>query len=357
MKLCLSLFAAALIFPALGQGQPEISFSETSYNFGLVKEEDGPVDHTFLFVNKGKQPLMITGVSASCGCTTSGWSADTIAPGKLGFVKARFDPFNRPGAFKKSLTVASNGDPNIVSLYIEGFVRAKPRSIADEFPAKQGALRLKYASLNMGSIKNNSMTTRGFEVYNDSDAPLIFTKEIKKPGNIDISFNPDTLQPYGRGSIVASFDPSGSELGYTAEDIVIRTLEAEGMNEKNLRIVGVVEDYFPPMTAEELAKAPSMNIDRTSFDFGSVAAGSKIKADFTVSNTGKEELTIKKVRSSCDCIEAVVEKNSLKKNEQAVITAIFDTTGLEGSQTKTVAIFTNDPRQPMKVMRISGKVN
>src|SRR5690606_2810425 len=157
IRFCFSLVAAFLVISALTYGQPEISFSETSYNFGLIKEEEGPVEHTFLFVNKGNEPLTIAGVSASCGCTTSGWTEEPVAPGKLGFVKARFDPFNRPGAFKKSLTVTSNGDPNIVTLYIEGFVRAKPRSIADEFPAKLGSLRLKYATLNMGSVKKNAL--------------------------------------------------------------------------------------------------------------------------------------------------------------------------------------------------------
>lgn len=357
IKFNLVLFAFLLNISVFAQNHPEISFSETSYDFGLVKEEEGPVDHTFLFVNKGKQPLVITGVTASCGCTTTGWSEDAIPAGKLGFVKAQYNPLNRPGAFKKSLTVTTNGDPNIVTLYIEGFVKAKPRSIVDEFPAKLGAIRVKYASLHMGNVKNNAVASRSFEVYNDSEQPLEFSKDVQSPSHVAVSFSPEVLQPHARGNIIVSFDPKDSELGFATEDIVIQTSGSEGVSQQKMRVVAVVEEYFPPMTADQLAKAAAISIDKSVHEFGSVKSGSKVSATFTISNSGKEDLLIRSVKSNCDCVTASVEKTQLDRNDRTVVNAVFDTTGRQGSQVKTITIFTNDPKQPMKVVRITGKVD
>ena len=53
--------------------QPKIGFSKESHDFGLVKEGD-IASYEFKFVNTGDQPLVISSVKASCGCTTPFWT-------------------------------------------------------------------------------------------------------------------------------------------------------------------------------------------------------------------------------------------------------------------------------------------
>ena len=99
------MLAVTLFSHSNAQQQEKLKFDERNYKFGSVKEEDGPVTHEFQFTNTSNDTIVVKGVKASCGCTTPGWSKDAVLPGEKGFVQARYNPRNRPGRFKKSLTV------------------------------------------------------------------------------------------------------------------------------------------------------------------------------------------------------------------------------------------------------------
>lgn len=116
--------------------QGKLEFDGTSHEFGDVKETGGPIAHDFKFKNTGDQPLIISNVQASCGCTTPDWTKTPIAPGQSGFIKAQYNPLGRPGMFNKSLTVTSNAiEPSSV-LFIKGNVipDATPAPTTTEAP-------------------------------------------------------------------------------------------------------------------------------------------------------------------------------------------------------------------------------
>lgn len=90
------------------QNGPAISWDKTVHDFGTFNEADGVVTATFEFVNTGNEPLFITNVKASCGCTSPEWSKEPVQPGAKGYVKAAYNPAKRPGKFNKSVTVTTN---------------------------------------------------------------------------------------------------------------------------------------------------------------------------------------------------------------------------------------------------------
>ena len=94
--------------------------SALNHDFGKIKQGT-PVTHEFIFTNKGKVPMVITNVAASCGCTTPDWTRDPIAPGGSGFIKATYNAA-APGAFNKTVTVTSNIENGFVQLFIKGEV-------------------------------------------------------------------------------------------------------------------------------------------------------------------------------------------------------------------------------------------
>ena len=52
-----------------------VNFSEERFNFGTVTAGE-KVQHNFKIKNTGKEPLIITNASSSCGCTScSSWSS------------------------------------------------------------------------------------------------------------------------------------------------------------------------------------------------------------------------------------------------------------------------------------------
>ena len=100
---------------------PTVDFKEESYTFGEITE--GPqVTHEFKFTNNGKEPLILSNVKASCGCTTPSWPKDPILPGKEATILVTYNTQGRPGNFTKSITVTSNASTPSKVIYIKGEV-------------------------------------------------------------------------------------------------------------------------------------------------------------------------------------------------------------------------------------------
>ena len=115
--------AAATTTTSTTASSPDVAlavFDAQNFDFGKIKQGQ-PVTHEFTFTNKGKVTMVITGVQASCGCTTPAWSKDPIPPGATGFVKATFNAAS-PGAFNKNVTVTANVESGTILLNIRGEV-------------------------------------------------------------------------------------------------------------------------------------------------------------------------------------------------------------------------------------------
>ena len=105
--------------------QAEATFEVKSHDFGTIHEAKGPVSCTFEFTNTGNKPLLIIDATASCGCTKPEYPSKPIKPGKKGKIKVTYSPIGRPGAFKKSVKVKTNGKERSTTLRIEGTVIPK----------------------------------------------------------------------------------------------------------------------------------------------------------------------------------------------------------------------------------------
>ena len=103
----------------------EATFEVLSHDFGTIKEANGPVSCTFEFTNTGNKPLLIIDAMASCGCTRPEYPTKPIKPGKKGKIKVTYSPIGRPGAFKKTVKVKTNGKERTTTLRIEGTVIPK----------------------------------------------------------------------------------------------------------------------------------------------------------------------------------------------------------------------------------------
>ena len=100
-----------------------IVFAKTIHDYGtIVQGADGNCE--FKFTNKSKEPLVLSNVTSSCGCTVPVWPREPIAPGKSGSIKVKYDT-NRVGLINKSITVNSNAANNPVMLQIKGNVTPK----------------------------------------------------------------------------------------------------------------------------------------------------------------------------------------------------------------------------------------
>ncbi|MCS6991871.1 MAG: DUF1573 domain-containing protein [Chitinophagales bacterium] len=108
----------------------EFKFETETYDFGKIPRGI-PVTHDFVFTNVGKEPIIISNVQASCGCTTPSWPKEPILPGKTGVIKVQYNAAS-PGSFNKSITIMSNAKTPTKVLYVKGMVEAQVEQTTPE---------------------------------------------------------------------------------------------------------------------------------------------------------------------------------------------------------------------------------
>lgn len=102
---------------------PEIQFDKLVHDYGNIMQGDNG-DCTFEFTNIGTEPLILSQVRSSCGCTVPTWPKEPIMPGKKASIKVHYDTY-RVGSISKSITVTTNGLTDRVVLRIAGTVSPK----------------------------------------------------------------------------------------------------------------------------------------------------------------------------------------------------------------------------------------
>jgi hypothetical protein len=144
-------------------------------------------------------------------------------------------------------------------------------------------------------------------------------------------------------------------------------------------------------TDEDYAQAPRLEFAETKHDFGEVWQGENLTCLFAFQNTGKSPLEITGVRASCGCTAAVVSRTvegqgaegqgaedrasggpavdpahaahhqaatreTFGPGESGSIKVTFRTAGKVSHTGSTVSVYSNDPRTPTTMLRVSAHI-
>lgn len=347
----------SVVSSALAQQARQLSFREETHDFGIVDEHKGPVTHEFVFTNNSARPVKILTVQASCGCTTPGWSKDIIPQGKQGFIQASFDPKGRPGFFSKSLTVTTDLEANPVILQIKGQVSSDNKPSAADYPVANGSLRMKTSSFNMGRVfLKDEYVVREFPVLNGGSEPITFSGKNTHPSYINVEVQPRTLVPGQKAMVKVSYNGARKkQYGFQSDNVELETDDRLGPR-KSFSVYATLEDFFPEMSAGELAQAPQLTLESQSMDFGNIKGSASAEREILVTNTGKKQLELKSIQPNCSCVTAEAAKLSLKPGESGVVKISFNPQERSGTQNKAISFYSNDPRNPVQRLTFTAYV-
>jgi len=355
-KILLILVATLMNLSVFAQQKaPHASFKATTHDFGKIKEIDGPVSHNFQFTNTGSVPLIIRDVNASCGCTSPSWTKEPILPGKTGFIKATFNPKGRRNNFNKTITIKSNAENSVVVLKITGNITPREPSLSEKYPRKMGdALRLKSTHLSLGRIPFGQKKTDSLAIINLGNSPISLAFS-NIPGHMNARFAPTSLKPKEQGFIIVNYDTEAkNDWDFINERLRI-LINGKPVSKNTVTVTLSVTEDLTKFSKEELDNGPQVNFAETRFNFGTIKKGEKIEHAYLLTNTGRRDLIIRKVKASCGCTAVQPQKKVIKPGESTEIKAIYTGTSV-GQQNKAITVITNDPKRQRTVLRISGKV-
>jgi hypothetical protein len=118
---------------SLDPNAPVMEFRMETIDFGTITQGD-KVTREFVFTNTGKQPLIITEVKVTCGCTDPKFTKEPIAPGKTSTITVTFNSAGKMGMQSKPITIISNNRDGDVILHLKGEVKAAPATGAEAAP-------------------------------------------------------------------------------------------------------------------------------------------------------------------------------------------------------------------------------
>lgn len=351
------IFAIILLIPHLvsAQAVDKLIFREKIHEFGDIVEANGKVDHRFVFTNNSGRPVQILNVVAACGCTTPDWTKAPVPAGKTGYIDVIFDPKGRPGYFNKALSVATNSEELPIILQLKGQVVEYLPGMKNDFTEAMGKLFFKSRAFNMGTVYNNQEpTVKHFLVKNGGEKAISF-QSVEKPAYMKIKM-PTTIMPGAKDTITVTYDGRmKNTFGFTSDNLLFTTNDTDA-EKKSISVFATLEEFYAPLSPEELQKAPQAVLKESSIDLGLTPPGSTLERKFSVTNKGKKELKIKSLQGNCICITADTERKSIKPGDSTVVRIVFKPQNRAGTQQKAIAIYTNDPRNPVQWLTVQVNV-
>ncbi len=122
MLICAVVLGFAFTASAQTSSQPEFKFNEETHDFGKIPQGK-PVTTEFVYTNIGDEPLILTNVQPTCGCTIADYTKTPVKKGDKGVIKITYNAAV-VAPFGKSIVVTSNAKTPQKYLTIKGEVVA-----------------------------------------------------------------------------------------------------------------------------------------------------------------------------------------------------------------------------------------
>lgn len=340
------------------QPRPLAFFPKTQISFDTIPEEGGPVTKRFIVYNKGDIGLRLLDVKPGCGCTTSDWVKTPIQPADSGFIDVVYDPAQRPGLFNKHIAVNTN-DPDRTTMFlnITGFVTPRPKTIEELYPIASGSLRFVSTHITLGNAYLGQVYQDTFFLINTSqDAVKIIPSRL--PEFVSLKLIPSEINPGEKAIILLNYFPSKrNDWGVLFDTISFFTDDTQEALKKISVGVKVLEDFTKLSVTDSQNLYPRLEIPKSSFQFAPANKGDVIHHEFVLKNSGQSDLIMRKLSSSCPCIQWEEIPNVIHPSDSVILKASFNTSGYSGSQHKTITLITNDPNRQEIYLSFIGTVN
>ena len=361
-----SLILAALLAAASAawaQTGARIASDELVYNFGTIGEADGYASHVFVVKNTGDAPLVITRVTASCGCTRPEWTKAPIEPGKSGEVKVTYNPKGRPGPFYKTVSIFSNGKRGSYSLAIKGSVTPKPVLPVITYPYAFGDLKLSAKNVLFSSVRHGESVGEKIHVKNEGKTAVTLAVG-KLPRYLTAHANPETIRPGEEGEIGLLMNTQEvKRKGHAVTQLRLH-IRFEGEKERTgeIRVAANVIDNFGKRSASEKERAPRAELSGTLLEFGKLPnkrsivplVGGKVSGTFEITNAGKQPLVIYSVTCDDERVDLSGGKRELKPGATTLYKVSLRPKEIKTKLEALITVVCDDPSGPIRFIKVTA---
>ncbi len=166
MKRFLIILLAGIFSFAFSADASDLKVSETSVNFGNIKEGP-PVKKKITLTNEGCGIITIANTVTSCACTSVDLSKTAIEPGESADLLITYTTYKYPGKFDKTITVFTGP---------EGKEETVIHIVGNVDPIPMGVIGITPRKTDVGELKVNNKNRVQIVIENEGDAPLTVSR-------------------------------------------------------------------------------------------------------------------------------------------------------------------------------------
>lgn len=329
---------------------------ETSHNFGAFNEDLDRVRCTFRAVNTDSVPVSVIASRANCGCTVPKYTREPIQPGDTLTVEVEYNAVGRPGRFAKKVFIdTSNGQKAVLN--IRGTVVAAQNTLQSRYPVAVGKVHLSNRIAPLGTTVKGRMLYGGINIYNSTDHQIVpvvrdlppYLKAVIEPG----------IVPVGESafvSITAATDRIDAWGPYATTFTLFPDRKNAPADSAVIDVTMIINEDFSKLTPEEIAKAPQARLSTESVDFGHIAGDGPLTQTFTIANTGRSPLIIRRIDSAEKAISVSADPMRIGPGGSADVTVTLNPTLLSADTplNARINLTLNVPEAPHAAVRVVG---
>lgn len=351
----LPILLLALISPFLALAEQRVLyFEQPKYDFGVIAEDGGVVEHTFVGRNATDSPIVILDISAGCSCTKAQYSRKPIMPGAECSVTVTFNPLNQPeGVFyKKAVIMTPKGN---VPLTISGSITPRKKSIAEQYPLQLGSgVRMETNAHAFGYVEHGKRIQSSIGIINTSKTAVnISLKPDKASGVLEITA-PKSLGAGQSATIEFGYYlSSGCGIYGSLQDVLHIDIN-DRRSDYQLIINAIAIDSRDNSQDKEPQK---IQLSENFIKFGTLKASlTEAVRKVDICNIGLGTLKIRGVESQKGIVTATISgSTTLETDCCATLKVVLNPSAAGfGAVTDRVTIITNDPQQPVRSIKVSA---
>lgn len=344
-----------LTFSAAAQAE-DIVWLEDTYNFGMIKEEDGNVTCTMRFVNNSSRKISVLSARASCGCTQPKYPKESINPGDTAAIEVTYLPAGRPGRFEKTVNVTFS--PNTKStLTVKGIVIGTSKTIEKRFPCDAGVMKLRSSTVMLGEVRKGRTKTEFLDAYNIS-ADTIYPQWEGLPDYMGIAPGSDFIAPADYASYAFYINSiKCPKYGLVKETVTLYPNGKQASDPVEVEVMATVVDDFSKLSDAQRLKAPVIATSPEKINFGVITPMTNLTATFSIKNNGENEMIIRRIYSTDPAIGVQYKKDRVKSGKSVEVTVTVNSFALpEEILNSCISIVTNCPDDPIHELRVVGEI-
>ena len=212
----------------------------------------------------------------------------------------------------------------------------------------QGVLTFESTDHDFGQVPEGTMATHEFKFKNTGNQPVVIANAQASCGCTTPEWTRSPVLPGHSGVIKAVYNSAGRP-GVFAKTVTVMSNATEGS--KVLSLKGTVltkAEIRASLTPAQLAAAPRLVLEKTTYDFGRLETGQQPVAHLTVRNTGPKDLVLGTIAAPCYCVGFRTVPAAIGPGQRAVLELVYAPRST-GAQNEVVTLDSNDPRGDAKI--------